>query len=266
MAAVEITEADIRRARHAYYGAISFVDDQIGRLLQSLDRFGLGRDTIVVVTADHGEMLGERGLWYKMHFFEWALRVPLIFWAPERFAPRRVAAPVSLVDLSPTLVDMGGGLAEPALGSDGHSLVSLIEGHPTPVRPVLAEYTAEGAEAPVLMVREGDLKLIWSETDPPLLFDLAADPDERHNLAAEPHAAADLTRLMALVHRHWDPVALRRDVLASQRARRFTWGAVMQGQYTSWDYQPRSDASRQYMRNHLDLNEVEAARRFPKSG
>jgi choline-sulfatase len=60
--------------------------------------------------------------------------------------------------------------------------------------------------------------------------------------------------------------ALRRDVLASQRARRFTWGAVMQGQYTSWDYQPRSDASRQYMRNHLDLNEVEAARRFPKPG
>jgi choline-sulfatase len=266
MAAVEIAETDVRRARHAYYGEIAYVDDQVGQLMAALDRFGLDRDTIVLVTADHGEMLGERGLWYKMHFFEWALRVPLIVWAPERFAPRRVTVPVSLVDLAPTLVDLGGGLAEPALDGDGHSLAPLLEGRAATPRPVLAEYTAEGAEAPVLMVREGDLKLIWSEADPPLLFDLASDPDERRSLAAEPDAAADLTRLVALVHRHWDPVALRRNVLASQRARRFTWGAVMQGQYTSWDFQPRNDASRQYMRNHLDLNEVEAARRFPKPG
>ena len=100
MAAAEIDGADVLRARHAYYGEISLVDDQVGRLLQSLERFGLDGDTIVVVTADHGEMLGEHGLWYKMHFFEWALRVPLIFRAPERFAPRRVAAPVSLLDLA----------------------------------------------------------------------------------------------------------------------------------------------------------------------
>ena len=264
MAAAEIDGADVLRARHAYYGEISLVDDQVGRLLQSLERFGLDRNTIVVVTADHGEMLGEHGLWYKMHFFEWALRVPLIFRAPERFAPRRVAAPVSLLDLAPTLVELGGGLADPALAGDGHSLVSLLQGQPTPPRPVLAEYTAEGAVAPVLMVCDGTLKLIWSEADRPLLFDLAADPEERCNLADRPAVQADLARLTALVHRHWDPAALRQDVLASQRARRFTWGAVMQGQYTSWDFQPRTDASRQYMRNHLDLNEVEATRRFPK--
>jgi choline-sulfatase len=262
MGAVPITEADVRRARHAYYGEISFVDDQVGKLLWSLERFGLGQDTIVVVTADHGEMLGERGLWYKMHFFEWALRVPLLAWAPGRYRPRRVPLPVSLLDLAPTLVEMGGGLAEPAMAGDGRSLVPLIEGRDLPASPVLAEYTAEGATAPVLMVRDGDLKLIWSAGDPPLLFDLATDPDECHNLA--PGAAGDLARLEAIVRRHWDVEALRAQVLASQRARRFTWAAVMQGHYTSWDYQPRSDASRQYMRNHLDLNEVEAARRFPK--
>ena len=88
MAAVEITEADVRRARHAYYGEIAYVDDQVGRLLAALERFGLTRDTVVLVTADHGEMLGERGLWYKMHFFEWALRVPLIVW---RARPVRAA-------------------------------------------------------------------------------------------------------------------------------------------------------------------------------
>jgi choline-sulfatase len=268
MAAAEVTAADVRRARHAYYGEIAYLDDQVGRLLDTLERFGLARDTVVLVTADHGEMLGERGLWYKMHFFEWALRVPLIVRAPPAFGARRVAQPVSLLDLAPTLLDLGGGLAEPALAGDGRSLLPLLRAGDSalPPRPVLAEYTAEGTPAPLLMVLDGDLKLVWGEADPPLLFDLAADPDERRDLAGEPARAADLARLVAEVHRHWDPPALRREVLASQRGRRFTWGAVMQGRHTSWDYQPHADASRQYMRNHLDLNEVEAARRFPKPG
>jgi choline-sulfatase len=264
MAAADITEADIRRARHAYYGEIAFVDDQVARLLAALDRFALADDTIVLFTADHGEMLGERGLWYKMHFYEWALRVPLIAWAPGRWRPRQVAAPVSLVDIAPTLIDLGGGLDEPSLVGDGRSLVPQIEGREVPSRLILAEYTAEGALAPVLMVRDGDLKLIWSETDPPLLYDLAKDPDELRNLADEPAMTVERVRLESLVRQRWDAGALRDQVLASQRARRFTWAAVMRGHHTGWDYQPRVDASRQYMRNHLDLNDVEAARRFPR--
>jgi choline-sulfatase len=263
MGAVEITEADVRRARRAYYGEISYVDDHVGRLLGALDRFGLAEGTTVLFTADHGEMLGERGLWYKMHFFEWALRVPLIVAAPGRFAPRRVAMPVSLVDVAPTLLELGGGLDEPALAGDGRSLVPPLEGRSVEPRPVLAEYTAEGALAPILMVRDGDLKLIWSEADPPLLFDLAADPDELRDLAAEPARAADLERLVGLVPRSWDPPALRAAVLRSQRERRFAWAAAMEGQHTSWDFQPRTDASRQYVRNHVDLDEVEASRRYP---
>ncbi|MEK0084154.1 choline-sulfatase [Benzoatithermus flavus] len=263
MGAVTITEEDVRRARHAYYGEISYVDDHVGRLMAALRRFGLARDTIVLFTADHGEMLGERGLWYKMHFFEWALRVPLIVTAPGRFAPSRVASPVSLVDVMPTLLDLGGGTPDPVLAGDGASLVPWLEGRPVADRPVLAEYTAEGALAPILMVRDGKLKLIWSEADPPLLFDLARDPHELTNLAVDPAHADELARLTALVHRHWEPKALHEQVLQSQRTRRFAWSAVMTGQYTSWDYQPHTDASRQYMRNHLDLNEVEAGRRFP---
>lgn len=263
MDAVTITEEDVRRARHAYYGEISYVDDHVGRLLTALRRFELAEDTIVLFTADHGEMLGERGLWYKMHFFEWALRVPLIVTAPGRFAPARVSSPVSLVDVMPTLLDLAGGPPDPVLAGDGASLVPWLEGRAMPDRPVLAEYTAEGALAPILMVRDGDLKLIWSEADPPLLFDLARDPDELRNLADDPARADDLARLVALAHRHWEPEALRQRVLESQRARRFAWSAVMEGKHTSWDYQPHTDASRQYMRNHLDLNEVEAGRRFP---
>jgi choline-sulfatase len=264
MGAVEITEADVRRARRAYYGEITYVDDQVGRLLATLEQFGLREDTVILFTADHGEMLGERGLWYKMHFFEWALRVPLIIAAPGRFGAGRVATPVSLVDVLPTLLELGGGQGEPVLEGDGRSLVPALTGGRLTARPVLAEYTAEGTPAPICMVRDGDLKLMWSEADPPLLFDLATDPDELRNLAGEPARAADLARLTELVRHHWQPRALREAVLVSQRARRFTWAAVMSGQHASWDYQPPSDASRQYMRNHLDLNDLEAERRFPR--
>jgi choline-sulfatase len=218
---------------------------------------------VVLLTADHGEMLGERGLWYKMHFYEWALRVPLIVSAPGRFRPGRVAQPVSLVDVMPTLLELAGGSAEPALAGDGHSLVRLAAGEAGGPWPVLAEYTAEGALTPILMVRDGSLKLIWSEADPPLLFDLAADPDELRNLADDPGHAERLGRLVAMVHANWQPARLHDDVLASQRARRFTWPSLMTGRHTSWDYQPRVDAARQYWRNTQSMDEMEAGRRWP---
>ena len=111
----KVTEAQVRAARHAYYGAVSYLDDQIGALLQTLAETGLGADTVTIVLADHGEMLGERGLWFKMSFFEPACRVPLIVHAPGRFAARRVEAAVSLVDMLPTLAALAHGGREPRL-------------------------------------------------------------------------------------------------------------------------------------------------------
>jgi choline-sulfatase len=128
---------------------------------------------------------------------------------------------------------------------------------------VLAEYTAEGALAPILMVRDGALKLIWSETDPPLLFDLDRDPRELRNMAQDPAYAAHLDRLVETVRDNWDPAALRAAVVASQRARRFTWPALMTGRHTSWDYQPHTDASQRYWRNTQSMDEMEAGRRWP---
>ena len=263
MPAAAITEADLRRARHAYYGEIAYVDERIGRLLEALERFGLRDDTVILVTADHGEMLGERGLWYKMHFFEWALRVPLILSAPGRFEPRPVRQPVSLVDLLPSLIELAGGAVDPTMQGDGRSLVPLATGSAVEPRPVLAEYTAEGALAPILMIRDGDLKLIWSEADPPLLFDLERDPHELRNLADDPAYAGRLEQLLDVLRASWKPAALRADVLASQRARRFTWPALMTGRHTSWDYQPRIDAAQRYWRNTQSMDEMEAGRRWP---
>src|SRR6185437_2879523 len=167
-----LAESQIRAARRAYYGAVSYVDDQFGMLCRSLAETGLAEETIVVVLADHGDMLGERGLWYKMSFFEGAARIPLIVTAPRRFAPRRVAAAVSLLDLLPTLAELAGETA-PAL--DGRSLVPHLEGG-AGHDEVIGEYLAEGAVAPIVMIRRGAEKFVHSPADPDQLYDLAGDP------------------------------------------------------------------------------------------
>ena len=125
-------------------------------------------NTVVILTSDHGDMQGERGLWYKMSFYEGSARVPLVVSAPGRFAPSRVASPVSTMDLLPTLVDMAedGDLSRIVGDLDGRSLVPLLAGDPTGRDTVTAEYLAEGAIAPIVMVRRGDLKFIHSPADP----------------------------------------------------------------------------------------------------
>ena len=123
------TEAQTRIARHAYYGSVSYIDDIVGELMTVLEETGLTDNTIVILTTDHGEMLGEHGLWYKKSFFEEACRIPLIMAVPGA-TPRRIAANVSLVDLLPTLLQMSGDtnlnqLIEPV---SGHGLWDLITG------------------------------------------------------------------------------------------------------------------------------------------
>ena len=259
----EITEDDIRRARRGYYGAIAYVDDHVGELIATLRNFGLEEPTIVLFTSDHGDMLGERGLWYKMCFFEWAVRVPLIVAAPTRFAPRRSAAPVSHLDLLPTLLELGvpeSGRRMDRAG-DGASVVPYLEERPSKERAVLGEYLAEGALAPIFMIRRGRHKFVWSEPDPPMLFDLESDSDELLNLAAHPEHAAWVRAFEAEVREHWDPVGLREAIVQSQRTRRYAFEALSQGRPTSWDYRPVAHG--RYVGGDVDLTDLERTRRFP---
>jgi choline-sulfatase len=145
---IEPTEEQARAALRAYRGEISYVDDKLGRLMDALRATGQLENTVVVLTSDHGDMLGERGLWYKMTFFEGSARVPLVIWSPERFAPHRVANPVSTLDLLPTLVGLanGGDLSMIVDELDGSSLLPLLNGEVDSNRgPVFCEYLAEGA-------------------------------------------------------------------------------------------------------------------------
>lgn len=262
-----VTQTNIRDARHAYYAAISYVDDQIGLILAALRAAGLAEQTTILVTADHGEMLGEHSMWYKMSFFEDACRIPLIVHAPARFAPKRVAASVSSVDILPTLVDLAGGSAPvwPGLAVDGQSLLGHLNGHDGH-DGVFGEYLGEGAIAPVVMIRRGPYKFIHCPADPDQLFDIPSDPDEQVNLATHPTHAARCSEFRDEIVQRWTLPALHADVLASQGRRRFVNHALRQGQYRPWDFQPTTDASEQYMRNHLRLGDLESRSRFPRVG
>lgn len=265
---VQITEADTRRARRAYYGNISYLDDWTTRLTQTLEGLGVADDTIVILLADHGDMLGERGLWYKMNFFEGSARVPMIVHAPKRFGPKRVSAPVSLVDVLPTLSEIIGEGVPPSVDPlAGRSLLDLCRGTQVaePIeREVIGEYMAEGALAPIVMIRRGDLKYVHSPSDPDQLYDLAADPLERVNLAEDSDWEPHLKQLRAETADRWDFDALYDDVIDNQARRRLINGALSLGLITPWDYTPPQDSTNQYVRNHLDLGDLDHDTRFPR--
>ena len=257
----DATKDQIRRARQGYYANISYIDDKIGDILDVLDR--TRQEAVIVFLSDHGEMLGERGLWFKMNFHEPSARVPLMIAGPGVRAGG-VDQPVSTLDILPTLCDLAGlDAAAIAPWTDGESLVPLIHG--TGGRgPVPMEYAAEGTIAPMVALVDGPWKYIACEADPDLLFNLDDDPGERRNLASDPAFAPVLERLRAMARARWNLKQFDAEVRASQARRWVVYGALRAGRYTDWDFQPYRNAGERYMRNHMDLNVLEENQRFPR--
>ena len=258
-----VTDADVRAARHGYYANISYVDDLVGKLVAALEATGKLDDTVIVFTSDHGDFLGERGLWYKMSFLEPSAHVPLIVWSPKRFKPRRVREPVGLVDLLPTIADIGaGGACRLARGVDGRSLLPLLDGaDEDPGATAIGEYLAEGAAAPMYMLRRGPWKFIHSPGDPDQLFNLDEDPDELVNHAEEPLGVI----FRREIESRFDIPRIHRDVLQSQESRLFLFEALKRGENFPWDYQPLRKASEQYTRNHTSVTDRDLKSRLPKA-
>jgi choline-sulfatase len=257
---LEITDTHIRRARRGYFANISYVDAKIGEVLDALE--ASRQEAIVVFVSDHGEMLGERGLWFKMNFFEGSARVPLMIAAPG-LTPQRIDTPVSTIDLLPTLCALAGIAVDDILPwTDGENLLPLAQGADR--GPVAMEYAAEGTITPMVALRQGVWKYIHCPADPDQLFDLAADPQERHNLATDPRAAEVLAHFQTEAAARWDLPAFDAEVRQSQARRWVVYEALRNGAYYPWDHQPLRAASERYMRNHMDLNVLEENKRFPR--
>ena len=193
----DVTYREAHRATAAYYGMIEWADRQYGRVIAALEEYDVLDDFVVVFLSDHGEMLGQKGLWEKQQFFEASVRVPFSICWPQRFAGNAAVVPqnVSLVDLFPTLCD----IADVPIpeGLDGRSLVPLMEGRGGDWPNIAYSELYHPFNGPSVMVKQDHLKYFRFEGKdwPEQLFDLAADPDEDRNLIDAPEYAADLRRL-----------------------------------------------------------------------
>lgn len=209
----------VRRARAGYYGLITYLDEKIGNLLQTLEETGQLENTVVIYTSDHGEMNGEHGMWRKSNFYEASARIPLQIMFPEKMSTgKRIFDVVSLVDLTATLVDIGGG--QNITQFDGDSLLPLIQGNTTEWKDfAFSEYLAHGVQRPMAMLRKGQYKLNYSLGDPPELYDINEDPGEFHNLANEPMYQTICSKMETQLLAEWDPVEIEKQVRESQKAR-----------------------------------------------
>jgi choline-sulfatase len=219
---VDFSEDLVRRGRAGYYGLISYLDEKIGRLLDALEEIGQRENTLVVYTADHGEMAGEHGMWRKSNFYEYSARVPLyLSWPGTLPAGRRVRGVVSLVDVVATMLDAAA--VPPVAPLDGESLLPLAQGTTGAAEQwkdeAFSEYLAHGVARPMAMFRRGRFKLNYSLDDPVELYDLEADPGELANLADDPRYVAVREELRAALLAHWDPVVLEQRVRQSQQER-----------------------------------------------
>jgi choline-sulfatase len=257
----DITEDHIRTTRHAYYGSIAMIDDLFGRVLDALKLARLDDNTIVIFTSDHGDMLGERGSWYKMSFYEHSARVPLIVHMPGTSGTRRVAQATSLIDLMPTLLDMAldGGTKELVEPIEGRSLMPLMTSNDADWRDeTVSEALFEGMRAPGFMIRRGTRKYVHWEGSPCSLFDLADDPNELKNLVEEPSCKEEVAALESEIHQRWPLEDLTERVLTKQRRNALVHRALMAGERTPMDFQPFDDASKRYFRVSSDLHEAMA--------
>ncbi|PQZ94733.1 choline-sulfatase [Arthrobacter sp. MYb227] len=234
----------VRRARRAYYAAVSYIDDHIGRIQQRLRELGLAENTVIIITSDHGDMLGEKGLWFKMSPYEQSSRVPLIIHGAEKLVPRgRFTNPVCLLDLMPTLVELSGASEAQSTG------ISLLESARRELsgkvtdedRDIVIEYLAEGTYRPQITLVRGRYKYVVCPGDPDQLFDLNIDPDELQNHATDPEYVGVLAQLRAAIESRYDLSTLEAGILASQSNRQLVAEALQQGRTHPWDFEPRPE-------------------------
>jgi choline-sulfatase len=238
----ELSEEEIRKNRRAYYGMVTYFDHKVGQIVDELDRLDMKDNTIIVVTSDHGEMLGEHGMWFKRTFYDPATKIPLVISYPDRFPEgKKVSEVVSLVDLAATFMtladvpDSDTWIQE----MDGESFESLLIGEENIWKDeVICEYYGEGPIQPMIMLRSGRYKYVYVHKHEPLLFDVDEDPHEINNLVQTTEYKQILDKFEERITSDFDMERIKKDIIQSQQERIIVADALKMGEKTSWDHKP----------------------------
>lgn len=242
----EVPERQSRLARAAYWGLVAELDEMIGQVLDRVDALGLGDDTLIVYASDHGDHVGERGLWWKHTFFDESVKVPMIL-SHSSLTPGTRDEVVSLIDLSATMLDAMGAALLP--DADGCSFWPLLtNGRQDWDNTVFSEYCTDavpawtgGRAVQQRMLRQDDWKLHYYHGEPARLYDLANDPQETTDLAGDPECAARAAQMLALLLDGWDPDAISKRMI-KRRANKdivANWARQMNPQSTHlWPLEP----------------------------
>ncbi|MBT3990200.1 MAG: sulfatase-like hydrolase/transferase, partial [Rhodospirillaceae bacterium] len=216
---VEVPEADAVRARTAYYALVTRMDIMIGQILDKLEERGLLENTLIVYSSDHGDQIGERGLWWKHTFYEESVKIPMILSWPSHLPKSETRDQVvNLVDLNATFLDALG--AAPLPNSEGHSFLNVAKDNSSSWENLtFSEYCSDVTKWDGMrqrMIRRDDWKLIYYHGFPAQLFNLARDPQELNDLADHPDHRVVKEELLGLLLKDWDPDAIEQRMLDKQ--------------------------------------------------
>ena len=203
----------------AYFGLCTFVDHQIGRVLEALDEVGLTADTRIIYTSDHGDNVGARGMWGKSNFYEESASIPLII-AGDGVPEGKVSTTTtSLLDSYQTIMDgVGLELTAEEQNLDGESWFELANSADDPERIVFSEYHAASSPTGAFMLRKGKYKFNYYVDYEPELFDLKTDPEETTNLAGDPDYANVIAEYEKKLRNICDPEETDRQAKTDQNA------------------------------------------------
>ncbi len=205
-----------RIAIAAYFGLCSFVDHNLGRVLDAVTDAGLGGTTDVIYTSDHGDNLGARGLWQKNNLYEESAAIPFVMSGPDIPQGKVAGTPISLVDMFPTILRHAGvAVTDDVPGSD---IFEIMEQPDDPERVIFSEYHAAGAVSGAFMLRQGRFKYIHYVGLPPQLFDLVGDPDELNDLGRAATHADVVARFETMLRERLDPEGIDARAKADQKA------------------------------------------------
>ena len=209
-----------RMARCAYYGLVSFMDDCVGRIVTALQASGQYDNTNILYVSDHGDMLGDQGMWTKQVMYEASAGVPMIGSGPDFPQGKRIRTGTTLLDIAPTTMAVVG---EDPTSYPGQSLFDVAVQPDNPDRTIFSEYHDGGSSTATFMVRWDRWKLVYYVGQRPQLFDLETDPHELSDLALEasgnPHLADMLKEGEARLRAICDPEAVNRRCFEDQRRR-----------------------------------------------